>query len=193
MYNPQQMPRLTKIYTRTGDDGSTALGSKQRVPKDSLRVRAYGEVDELNSLLGLALAQGLSPRLAETLPGIQNQLFHLGADLSFPPEEAKEFKIPRIEQRHIDALETLIDELNAQVGALENFILPGGSLGAATLQVARAVCRRAERRMVTLAREEAVNTESIAYINRLSDALFVMARYENKQRGIEEPLWDSHA
>ena len=207
------MPRLTKIYTRTGDDGTTALGSRQRVSKDNPRVRAYGSVDELNSFLGLALAQGLSPRLAETLPPIQNQLFHLVAELSFPVSEGEESrkatlsavarsglrskpdkaipKIPRIEAHHIQALEELIDELNAVVGPLENFILPGGSPGAAVLQVARAVCRRAERRVVTLAREETLRPEALAYLNRLSDLLFVMARYENKQAGIVEPLWDT--
>lgn len=185
------MPRLTKIYTRTGDDGTTALGTRQRVPKDSRRVNAYGTVDELNSLIGLALAQGLSTRLAEVLPGIQNQLFHLGAELSFPPEEGKQFNIPQVEDRHIKALEEWIDELNAVVGALENFILPGGAAGAAALQVARAVCRRAEREAVTLAREEAVRPEALAYLNRLSDLLFVMGRYENKQRGVDEPLWNS--
>lgn len=187
------MPRLTKIYTRTGDDGTTALGSRQRVPKDNPRVRAYGSVDELNSFIGLALAQDLSPRLAETLPSIQNQLFHLGAELSFPPDEAKDYKVPRIEARHVEALEALIDELNAVVGPLENFILPSGSLGAAALQVARAVCRRAERRIVTLGRNESVRPEALVYLNRLSDLLFVMARYENKQRGLAEPLWDTKA
>jgi len=187
------MPRLTKIYTRTGDDGSTALGSRERVPKGSPRVRAYGTVDELNSFIGLALAQGLSPRLAETLPAIQNQLFNLGAELSFPSKDGEEFKIPRIDHRHVEALEKLIDELNAVVGPLENFILPGGSAGAAALQVARAVCRRAERRVVTLAGKESVRPEALAYLNRLSDLLFVMARYENKQRGIKEPLWDTKA
>lgn len=192
MYN-RVMPRLTKIYTRTGDDGSTALGSQQRVPKDSPRVRAYGAVDEVNSLLGMALAQRLSPRLAQTLPTIQNELFHLGAELSYPPEEGQSASIPQIEARHIKAQEELIDELNAEVGPLQNFILPGGSPGAAALQVARAVCRRAERRLVTLAGREAVRPEALAYLNRLSDLLFVMARFENKQRGIEEPLWNSHA
>ncbi len=203
------MPKLTKIYTKTGDDGSTALGSKQRVPKDNPRVRAYGAVDELNSFIGLALAQGLSAKLAAALPPIQNQLFHLGSDLSFPQDRPAQFNeaapsqtpvkrgegvgVPRIEARHIEALEKLIDELNAQVGPLQNFILPGGSPGAAALQVARAVCRRAERRLVTLARQETVSAETMAYLNRLSDALFVMARYENKQRGVQEPLWDSHA
>jgi cob(I)alamin adenosyltransferase len=192
MYN-RAMPRLTKIYTKTGDDGTTALGTKQRVSKDNPRVWGYGTIDELNSVIGLALAQGLTPRLAETLPRIQNELFHLGSELSFPPDEGKEFNIPRIEAKHVQALEDLIDELNAQVGPLENFILPGGALGAATLQVARAVCRRAERWLVTLGRGEEVRAEAMAYINRLSDLLFVMARYENKQRGIEEPLWDSRA
>lgn len=185
------MPRLTKIYTRSGDDGTTALGTRQRVPKDSLRVSAFGTVDELNSLIGLALAQGLSPKLADTLPGIQNQLFHLGAELSFPPNEGKEFKIPQIEDRHIKALEDLIDELNAVVGPLQNFILPGGAAGAAALQLARAVCRRAERQAVTLARQEPLRAEALAYLNRLSDLLFVMGRFENKQHGIQEPLWNS--
>lgn len=187
------MPRLTKIYTRTGDDGTTALGTRQRVPKDHTRVRAYGTVDELNSFIGLALAQGLSPTLAEALPKIQNQLFNLGAELSFPSGEAEEFKVPRIEAHHIDGLEHLIDELNAVVGPLENFILPGGSPGAAALQVARAVCRRAERHLITLMRDETVRPEAQAYLNRLSDLLFVMARYDNNQKGIEEPLWDTHA
>ncbi|MQC26274.1 MAG: cob(I)yrinic acid a,c-diamide adenosyltransferase [Chloroflexi bacterium] len=187
------MPRLTKIYTRTGDDGTTALGSRQRVSKDSLRIRATGTVDEVNALLGLALAQGLSERLGLALPAIQNELFHLGAELSFPPSEEQEFEIPRIEAHHVTALEELIDELNQTLGPLENFILPGGSPGAAALQLARAVARRAERRMVSLAGAEQVRPQATAYINRLSDALFVMARYENKQRGIEEPLWDSRA
>jgi cob(I)alamin adenosyltransferase len=192
MYN-RVMPRLTKIYTRTGDDGSTALGSRQRVPKDHLRVEAYGTVDETSSFIGVALAQGLSPRLAETLPPIQNLLFHLGAELSFPADEGKEFQVPQIKPEHVKALEDLIDELNAQVGPLENFILPGGAPGAAALQAARTVCRRAERCLVTLARQEAVRPDALAYLNRLSDLLFVMARYENKQRGSAEPLWDSHA
>jgi cob(I)alamin adenosyltransferase len=187
------MPRLTKIYTRTGDDGTTALGSKLRVPKDHPRVRAYGTVDELNSLIGVALAQGLSPRLAETLPRVQNLLFHLGADLSFPANEGKEFNIPRIKPEHIVWQEKLIDELNAEVGPLENFILPGGSAGAAALQLARTVCRRAERELVALARDEEVSAEALPYLNRLSDLLFVMARYENKRRGVDEPLWDTHA
>jgi cob(I)alamin adenosyltransferase len=188
------MPKLTKIYTRTGDDGSTALGTTTRVPKDHPRVEACGAVDELNALIGVALADGLTPRLAQTLPGVQNTLFHLGSDLAFPDEvEKKQFNVPRIEQRHIDALEALIDALNEVVGPLENFILPGGSRGAAALQMARTVCRRAERVLVGLAREEAVNPLDLTYLNRLSDALFVMGRYENHERGVDEPLWDTRA
>ena len=121
------------------------------------------------------------------------KLLHLGSDLAFPQEDKKKFNVPRIEERHVNALETLIDELNEVVGPLENFILPGGSTGAAALQVARTICRRAERTAVSLAREEEVSPFNLQYLNRLSDALFVMARYENKQKGIEEPLWDSRA
>ncbi len=185
------MPRLTKIYTRTGDDGSTALGTNQRVPKDHIRVEAYGAVDELNALLGLALAQGLSDLLQKSLLSIQNQLLHLGADLAIPPDENQE--TPRIQTQHIESMEKLIDEINAVVGPLQNFILPGGAPGAAVLQVARAVCRRAERRTVSLARQESVRPENLRFLNRLSDLLFVMARYENHQQNIEEPLWDSRA
>lgn len=187
------MPRLTKIYTRKGDEGMTSLSGGQRVPKDSLRVAAYGTVDELNSQIGVALAQGLSERLAELLPVIQNELFHLGSDLSFVEEDKQEFAIPQIEARHIEKLEAIIDELSAVVGPLENFILPGGALGSAQLHVARTICRRAERVVIGLAREAGVGSYVQPYLNRLSDALFVMARYENHARGVPEPLWDSRA
>ena len=186
------MPRLTKIYTRSGDDGTTSLGSRTRVPKESLRVSAYGTVDELNSLLGVAVAHGLVPRLAEVVPVIQNELFHLGSDLCFTEADKETYQIPEIEVRHVTRLEELMDELTAVTGSLDNFILPGGTLGAAQLHVARTVCRRAERLVVSLSREEEVGDYVIPYLNRLSDALFVMARYENKQRGVPEPLWDSH-
>lgn len=187
------MPRLTKLYTRTGDDGETSLGGGQRVPKDAVRVAAVGTVDELNASLGVALAHGLSPRLAEVLPPIQNELFHLGSDLCFLEEDKVQHPLPQIEARHITHLETLVDEFNAVVGPLKNFILPGGSVGAAHLHVARTLCRRAERAVVSLARQEAIGAFALRYLNRLSDLLFVMARYENKQRGVDEPLWDSHA
>ncbi len=187
------MPRLTKIYTRKGDEGMTSLSGGQRVPKESLRVAAYGAVDELNSHIGVALAFGLSPRLATELPPIQNELFHMGSDLSFREEDKQKYAVPQIEARHIGKLETVIDELNEVVGPLQNFILPGGSVGAAQLHVARTICRRAERCIASLTRKEAVGPFVLAYLNRLSDALFVMARYENHIRGVAEPLWDSHA
>ncbi len=183
------MPRLTKIYTRTGDEGMTGLGGGQRVPKDALRVQSYGTVDELNSHLGLALALGLCDRLAAIVPEIQNELFDVGTELCFVEEDKKRYPLPQIEERHIRRLEELIDELNESVGPLENFILAGGSPGAAQLQVARTVCRRAEREVTALAREEGVGPYALIYLNRLSDALFVMARYENYARGVAEPLW----
>lgn len=187
------MPRLTKIYTRGGDDGTTSLGGGQRVPKDSLRVQLYGTVDELNAHIGVALAGGLCEQLQRTLPEIQNELFHLGSDLCFLEEDKQRYTPPQIEERHVDRLETLLDELTPVVGPLENFILPGGSQGASCLHVARTVCRRAEREATSLAREERINPQAIRYLNRLSDALFVMSRLENLQQGVAEPLWDPAA
>ncbi len=187
------MPRLTKIYTRQGDAGQTSLSGGQRVDKDSARVAAYGTVDELNSHLGVALASGLCDRLAGLLPELQNELFHLGSDLSFREEDKAQYRVPQIEKRHVERLETLIDEMTAVVGPLQNFILPGGSAGSAHLHVARVVCRRAERDVITLARGEPVGPFVVQYLNRLSDALFVMARFENHARGVPEPLWDSMA
>jgi cob(I)alamin adenosyltransferase len=169
----------------------TSLGSRQRVPKESLRVGSYGTVDELNSALGVAIAQGLCERLGEVLPIIQNELFHLGSDLCFPEEDKAQWQIPQIEERHVQKLEGIIDEMTAVVGPLENFILPGGTVGAAQLHVARTICRRAEREVVALSRQEKVGRYVIPYLNRLSDALFIMARYENHQRGVAEPIWDS--
>ena len=186
------MPKLTKIYTRGGDKGLTSLGGGQRVPKESARIDGYGTVDELNSVLGVAVATGLCARLSAEIPIIQNELFHLGSDLCFLEADKTRFALPQIEARHIEKMETLIDELNESVGELKNFILPGGSLGAAHLHVARTVCRRAERIIVALSQDEPVGEFVIAYLNRLSDLLFVMARYENQQRNVAEPLWDSH-
>jgi cob(I)alamin adenosyltransferase len=171
----------------------TGLGGGQRVPKESLRVQAYGTVDELNSHLGMALALGLNERLAAVLPEIQNELFHLGSDLCFLEEDKQRYTLPQIEPRHVERLEKLIDEMTAVVGTLDNFILPGGSVGAAYLHVARTVCRRAERDVITLSRQETVGPNVIRYLNRLSDALFIMARYENHAQDIPEPLWDTLA
>jgi cob(I)alamin adenosyltransferase len=187
------MPRLTRLYTRKGDDGTTGLGGGQRVAKDSARVAAYGTVDELNSAIGVALASGLLPRLMAALPPIQNELFHLGSDLCFVEADKRVYSVPQVEARHVDALERLIDELNAVVGPLENFVLPGGAVGAAQLHVARTICRRAERDVIALGRTEPIGAHAVAYLNRLSDALFVMARYENHERATREPLWDPKA
>ncbi|HRA66709.1 MAG: cob(I)yrinic acid a,c-diamide adenosyltransferase [Caldilinea sp.] len=183
------MPRLTKIYTKKGDQGQTSLGGGQRVPKDHLRVTAYGTVDELNSQIGVALAVGVCEQLATVLSEVQNELFDLGSDLAFVEEDKAAYKLPQIEARHIERLEDLIDEITATVGPLENFILPGGSLGSAQLHMARTICRRAERDVATLMREESVGANVLAYLNRLSDALFVMARYENLMQNEAEPLW----
>jgi cob(I)alamin adenosyltransferase len=187
------MPRITRVYTRTGDDGTTGLGGGQRVPKDSVRIETYGTVDELSSEIGAAVALGLSSRLAETLARIQNELFNVGSDLCILEEDKARMPVPVVEARHVEALERLMDELSSELPALDNFILPGGSPGAAQLHVARTVCRRAERLAVALAREEAVGPFVVKYLNRLSDALFVMARYENLQKGIPDVLWNSRA
>ncbi|MFO7681555.1 MAG: cob(I)yrinic acid a,c-diamide adenosyltransferase, partial [Chloroflexota bacterium] len=173
------------------DSGDTSLAGGQRVPKESLRIRAYGTVDELNSHLGLALAFGLCARLTAVLPIIQNELFNLGSDLAFLEEDKQKYDLPEIRADHVEILENLIDEMNAVVGQLQNFILPGGALGSAQLHVARTVCRRAEREVTALSRVEGVGEFVGPYLNRLSDALFVMARYENHQTGHEETLWDS--
>jgi cob(I)alamin adenosyltransferase len=185
------MPKLTKIYTKGGDKGMTSLGGGQRVSKESLRVHAYGTVDELNSVIGVALALGLSPRLQELLPVIQNELFHLGSDLCFLEADKAKYNIPQLEERHVTKLEEITDELLEAVGPLENFILPGGTPGAAQLHVARTVCRRVEREVIQLAREEGVGTFVIPYLNRFSDALFVMSRYENHVQNKTETLWNS--
>jgi cob(I)alamin adenosyltransferase len=187
------MPRLTKIYTKKGDKGATSLGGGQRVPKDHLRVAAYGTVDELSSQIGVALAFGLNAQLTAVLAEVQNELFDLGSDLAFVEEDKATYKLPQIEPRHIKRLEELIDEMTAVLGPLANFILPGGSLGAAQLHVARTVCRRAERDVAALERAETVGDNVLAYLNRLSDALFVMARYENFTKGMTEPLWQPGA
>ena len=185
------MPRLTKIYTKTGDDGTTALGGGERVAKDALRIETFGTVDELNSVLGVALAGGLEPSLAVDLARIQNELFNLGSDLCILESGKTAKPVPRIEERHVVALEAAIDRMSGELGPLANFILPGGSVGAAQLHVARTVCRRAERLAVALARDEAIGPHVLVYLNRLSDALFVMARWENRHRDIADVTWNS--
>jgi len=187
------VPRLTRIYTRTGDDGTTALGFGGRVPKDALRIECYGTVDELNSMVGVARAAELPTELEPDLARIQNELFHLGSDLCVPETEKAAHPVPRIEERHVAALEVLIDRWNEELPALENFVLPGGTVAAAHLHVARTVCRRAERLLVALGRDEAIGAWTLPYLNRLSDALFVLARVANRLAGRPDELWDSRA
>ena len=185
------MPRLTKIYTKTGDDGTTGLGGGQRVAKDATRIEAFGTVDELNSQIGAALAAGLEPTIAAELTRVQHELFHLGSDLCILEEDKAAMPVPRLDASHVLALEVVMDRMTDTLGPLTNFILPGGTIGAAHLHVARTVCRRAERLAVTLARAEAVGPSVISYLNRLSDTLFVMARWENRYRGVADVTWNS--
>jgi len=187
------MPRIPKVVTRLGDDGTTALGSGRRVHKDDLRVEAYGAVDELNAVLGLALAAGLTDALCGPLVRIQNELFHLGADLCAPEEAKLGRPLPGIEERHVAALDEWLAALNSELPPLENFVLPGGDLGAASLHVARTVCRRAERAAVRLAHAEPVGPQVVPYLNRLSDVLFLAARAQGRAGGRNEPVWNSRA
>jgi cob(I)alamin adenosyltransferase len=183
---------LNKIYTRTGDGGLTALGIGERVPKHSLRIAAYGTVDEANAFIGLARLQlRTEPQLDAMLARVQNDLFDLGADLTAPEREGKPSRERlRISEAQVRRLEAEIDELNGELAPLTSFVLPGGSAGAAALHVARTVCRRAERSMVALASapNEHVSAPALQYINRLSDLLFVASRYAN-QRGGADVLW----
>lgn len=174
------MVKLNKIYTRTGDDGSTGLADGSRVDKDSLRVKAYGDVDEANSTLGVARLYVDHIGLDKMLERIQNDLFDLGADLATPEMEDDSMSL-RIVQSQIDRLETELDGLNADISPLDSFVLPGGSKPAAYLHLARAITRRAEREVVSAAKTEDINPLAIKYINRLSDFLFVAARWCNDQ------------
>lgn len=186
------MVHINRVYTRAGDDGTTALGGGQRVPKDSLRIDAYGTVDELNSVLGAAVSLGLDAALRPSFFIIQQVLFNLGSDLCILEEDKRRFAVPGIEQRHVDQLEGWIDAWNAELEPLRSFILPGGDPPAAQLHVARTVCRRAERLVIALSREEEVSSQVIPYLNRLSDLLFVASRYQAKLAGVGDILWDSH-
>ena len=179
--------RLTRIYTRAGDGGETSLGDGSRVPKLDCRIGAFGAVDELNAALGVVLAEpGLPERLSEPLARIQNDLFDVGADLSVPYGIGDRL---RVEQSHVDRLEQLCDELNAELPMLKSFVLPGGTPAAARLHIARTTCRRAERDALTAQEETGINPLVLAYLNRLSDFLFIAARWANKEAGADEPLW----
>jgi len=174
--------RLSKIYTRTGDDGTTGLGDGSRVDKDSPRVEAYGTVDELNSIIGMILAYDLPEAVRECLVEVQHDLFDLGGEFSVPGYEA-------IQENYVTRLETRLDDFNANLPSLKEFILPAGGMATSTTHLARTVCRRAERRVITLAREEEVNPAAIHYLNRLSDLLFVMARVLARFEHGSEVMW----
>ncbi len=179
------------IYTGGGDRGETGLFGGGRVSKDDLRVEAYGAVDELNAVLGLARTAGLPGDLEALAARLQEELFVLGADLATPVDStARGDRVVRLKAGAAEALEPEIDRLDARLPPLTTFILPGGSSAGAALHVARTVCRRAERRVVTLARKEKVSAGAIVYLNRLSDLLFVMARSANAQKGIAEAPWN---
>jgi cob(I)alamin adenosyltransferase len=183
------MVYLSRIYTKTGDDGSTALGDGSRVPKDHPRVTAYGSVDELNAVLGLLLATCPEHSEAALLSAIQNDLFDVGADLCVPPSaDEKPGSRLRVTAEQAARLEQAIDRLNASLKPLTTFVLPGGEPSAAWCHLARTVCRRAERDVVSLARQETVNPQVVIYLNRLSDLLFVLARVCNQQ-GRGDRLW----
>ena len=183
--------RLTKIYTRGGDRGETSLGDGSRVSKLDPRIAAYGAVDELNSWLGIVLAQELPAEFRTLLERIQNELFDVGADLSVPFAGADDRL--RVVQRQVDELERACDEWNAALPELKSFVLPGGTPVAARLHVARAVCRRAERDALRAAQEVEVDPLALVYLNRLSDLLFILARAANAVAGAGEPLWSPGA
>jgi cob(I)alamin adenosyltransferase len=189
VFLPLEKIIFMKIYTKKGDKGNTSLFGGKSVHKSSARIEAYGTVDELNSVIGMVLTNNPSEEGREILNNVQHQLFILGADLATLPD--KEAKIERIGEAHITNLEQNIDKLDEQLPALTNFILPGGSSAGASLHMARTVCRRAERRVAALKQIDPVSDECIIYLNRLSDLLFVMARYENREAGETETPWIS--
>jgi cob(I)alamin adenosyltransferase len=183
-----QPVRLDRIYTRAGDAGETSLGDGTRVPKTDVRIEAYGTVDELNAVLGLVLAGGVEPELRAALERVQNELFDLGADLAVPVDDDRRERL-RVGPAQVKALEALCDRANEELEPLRSFVLPGGTETAARLHLARTVCRRAERLAVALDAEHGVNPEARAYLNRLSDLLFILARAANVAAGMPEPLW----
>jgi cob(I)alamin adenosyltransferase len=181
-----------KVYTRGGDSGETSLFGGQRVSKDAARVEAYGDVDELNAVIGIARAELGERDLVEQLGLIQSSLFDLGAELATPDAEGRERKgqtMPRVDAEDVEVLEGWIDAFDAELAPLTHFVLPGGTRIAGLLHLARTVCRRAERRVVALRGHEDVALLLVQYLNRLSDYLFTAARIANRRAGVEEPKW----
>ena len=176
-----------KIYTKTGDRGTTSLFGGERVDKNSLRIEAYGNVDELNSLIGIIVADNPSSDISKKLLRIQKELFVLGGDLATPL--SAKVKVPRVTKSLVTRLEKEIDKWSATLPQLKNFILPGGSAVGSKLHLARTVARRTERSIADLASQEKINSNDLIYMNRLSDWLFTLARYANKLEGLSENLW----
>lgn len=176
-----------KIYTKTGDEGETALYGGQRILKDALRVETYGTVDECNAALGLCLTFPIDPEASAIVTRIQGELFELGADLATPIVRGE--IVPRMQAEETARLEQEIDRMEAGLPPLRRFILPGGSQAGAALHLARTLCRRAERHLVSLAQQDEINPEALRYLNRLSDHLFVLARWVNHQAGAAETEW----
>ena len=172
---------MGKIYTKTGDKGETGLFGGVRVPKDSLRMEVIGSLDEMNAMLGVCRSLGEPDKLKKILHQLQRELFDLGAELSGSK--------PLLTEDHVTHLENWIDEMDAELDPLQNFILPGGGKLGSTLHLARTICRRAERKLVSLSQKEDVSEVVMKYVNRLSDLLFMMARYANKLEGVDEEQW----
>jgi len=187
---------MVRIYTRTGDDGTTSLGTGERVEKSSLRIGSYGTVDELNSTLGVARSIGLTQEGEVVVAKVQHELFHLGCELSMvAADDTANDAVdgPRVEARHVESIESAIDSFSDRLPTLSNFILPAGTASASQLHVARCVCRRAERELTALRASEPVRDLALRYLNRLSDLLFVLARFENSAAGVADDVWDSSA
>jgi cob(I)alamin adenosyltransferase len=185
---------MSKLYTRTGDDGTTGLFSGERVGKDHPRIAAYGTIDELNACVGLAVtacdpARPVHERFIAILGAVQSRLFDLGADLATPTGAKHESKVERITPEHVSHAEAVIDEIDGANPPLRHFVLPGGTELAARLHLARTVCRRAERLMIALGRDESINDQAVIYVNRLSDLLFAMARRANADAGVPDVEW----
>jgi cob(I)alamin adenosyltransferase len=179
-----------KIYTKTGDEGSTGLLGGVRISKSAPRIEAYGTVDELNSFIGLTITEAKDPDVKSLLEDIQNQLFSVGAELASPdPEKSRKLNLPEVTSEFYIEIEIAIDHIEEKLEELNNFILPGGSKSAALLHVCRTICRRAERKVVELKKETNSCENILIYLNRLSDLFFVLARYENLVSGIPDTKW----
>lgn len=179
-----------KIYTKTGDKGETSLFGGERVWKNNLRIECYGTVDELNAVIGLSLTEIKNQEIIDALSKIQNDLFVLGSDLATPEKQSgNQPSVPRIQNDHSKTIEKQIDYFDSQLPELRNFILPGGSKGSSLLHLARTVCRRGERLVVNLFNQEKISEEIVVYLNRLSDLLFVLSRFENFTSNIKDTCW----